>query len=120
MFFNKLILVDCNQIINYFLQYFRQPEEKSYVICEESQFTNLAIPWTEFYTAPDGSQQLLYCIQFDDVEQHGVDTFETTTATVRRQYSDFAQLHASLEEVKIVESYVKFCFDLPFFLSLFA
>ncbi|XP_033231162.1 uncharacterized protein LOC117182207 isoform X2 [Belonocnema kinseyi] len=75
------------------------PEEKSYVICEESQFTNLAIPLTEFYTAPDGSQQLLYCIQFDDVEQHGVDTFETTTATVRRQYSDFAQLHASLEEI---------------------
>ncbi|XP_015606328.1 uncharacterized protein LOC107273044 [Cephus cinctus] len=76
-----------------------QVEEKSCTVYEGSQFTNLAIPWTEFYTAPDGSQQLLYCIQFDDVEQHGVDMFETTTATVRRQYSDFVQLHGSLEEV---------------------
>ncbi|XP_012276298.1 uncharacterized protein LOC105697514 isoform X2 [Orussus abietinus] len=76
-----------------------QAEEKPYSICEGSQFTNLAIPWTEFYTAPDGSQQLLYCIQFDDVEQHGVDLFEPTTATVRRQYSDFVQLHSNLEEV---------------------
>ena len=88
-----------------FKLYFRQAEEKSYVICEDSQFANLAIPWTEFYTAPDGSQQLLYCIQFDDVEQHGVDTFETTTATVRRQYSDFVQLHSSLEEVNILLGY---------------
>ncbi|XP_076233287.1 uncharacterized protein LOC143178460 isoform X2 [Calliopsis andreniformis] len=74
-------------------------EEKSYVVYEGNQFTNLLIPWTEFHTAPDGSQQLLYCIQFDDVEQHGVDLFETTTATVRRQYRDFAQLHASLQEI---------------------
>ncbi|KOC59061.1 hypothetical protein WH47_12654 [Habropoda laboriosa] len=74
-------------------------EEKSYVIYEGSQFTNLSIPWTEFHTALDGSQQLLYCIQFDDVEQRGVDLFETTTATVRRQYRDFAQLHASLQEI---------------------
>ncbi|XP_053978448.1 uncharacterized protein LOC128876266 [Hylaeus volcanicus] len=74
-------------------------EEKSYVVYEGSQFTNLLIPWTEFHTAPDGSQQLLYCIQFDDVEQRGVDLFETTTATVRRQYRDFAQLHACLQEI---------------------
>ncbi|CAL1677707.1 unnamed protein product [Lasius platythorax] len=74
-------------------------EEKSYVIYEGSQFMNLSIPWTEFHTATDGSQQLLYCIQFDDVEQRGVDLFETTTATVRRQYSDFVQLHLSLEEI---------------------
>ncbi|XP_031827986.2 uncharacterized protein LOC116424990 [Nomia melanderi] len=74
-------------------------EEKSYAVYEGSQFTNLMIPWTEFRTEPDGSQQLLYCIQFDDVEQRGVDLFETTTATVRRQYRDFAQLHASLQEI---------------------
>ncbi|XP_029673239.1 uncharacterized protein LOC115241575 [Formica exsecta] len=74
-------------------------EEKSYVIYEGSQFMNLLIPWTEFHTATDGSQQLFYCIQFDDVEQRGVDLFETTTATVRRQYSDFVQLHLSLEEI---------------------
>ncbi|XP_006569963.1 uncharacterized protein LOC100578893 isoform X2 [Apis mellifera] len=74
-------------------------EEKSYVIYEGSQFTNLSIPWTEFHTALDGSQQLLYCIQFDDIEQRGVDLFETTTATVRRQYRDFAQLHTSLQEI---------------------
>lgn len=74
-------------------------EEKSYVVYEGNQFTNLLIPWTEFHTAPDGSQQLLYCIQFDDVEQRGVDLFETTTATVRRQYCDFAQLHANLQEI---------------------
>ncbi|XP_012147269.1 uncharacterized protein LOC100876919 isoform X2 [Megachile rotundata] len=74
-------------------------EEKSYVVYEGSQFINLSIPWTEFHTAFDGSQQLLYCIQFDDVEQRGVDLFETTTATVRRQYRDFAQLHASLQEI---------------------
>ncbi|CAK9807291.1 hypothetical protein ANTPLA_LOCUS5303 [Anthophora plagiata] len=74
-------------------------EEKSYVVYEDSQFTNLSIPWTEFHTALDGSQQLLYCIQFDDVEQRGVDLFETTTATVRRQYRDFVQLHASLQEI---------------------
>ncbi|XP_017759617.1 PREDICTED: uncharacterized protein LOC108550382 [Eufriesea mexicana] len=72
-------------------------DEKSYVI-RGNQFTNLSIPWTEFHTAFDGSQQLLYCIQFDDIEQRGVDLFETTTATVRRQYRDFAQLHASLQE----------------------
>ncbi|XP_011631854.1 uncharacterized protein LOC105423696 isoform X1 [Pogonomyrmex barbatus] len=74
-------------------------EEKSYVIYEGSQFTNLSIPWTEFHTATDGSQQLFYCIQFDDVEQRGMDLFETTTATVRRQYTDFVQLHLSLEEI---------------------
>ncbi|KAH0946146.1 hypothetical protein HN011_001262 [Eciton burchellii] len=74
-------------------------EEKSYVICEGSQFTNLSIPWTEFHTASDGSQQLFYCIQFDDIEQRGVDLFETTTATVRRQYFDFTQLHLNLEEI---------------------
>ncbi|XP_076646057.1 uncharacterized protein LOC143355253 [Halictus rubicundus] len=74
-------------------------EEKSYAVYEGSQFTNLLIPWTEFRTEPDGSQQLLYCIQFDDVEQRGVDLFETTTATVRRQYRDFVQLHASLQEI---------------------
>lgn len=74
-------------------------EEKSYVIYEGCPFTNLSIPWTEFHTATDGSQQLFYCIQFDDVEQHGVYLFETTTATVRRQYSDFVQLHFSLEEI---------------------
>ncbi|XP_018341852.1 PREDICTED: uncharacterized protein LOC108748296 [Trachymyrmex septentrionalis] len=74
-------------------------EEKSYVIYEGSQFMNLSIPWTEFHTATDGSQQLYYCIQFDDVEQHGVDLFETTTATVKRQYADFVQLHISLEEI---------------------
>ncbi|XP_076762870.1 uncharacterized protein LOC143430450 [Xylocopa sonorina] len=74
-------------------------EEKSCVVYDGSQFTNLSIPWTEFHTALDGSQQLLYCIQFDDVEQRGVDLFETTTATVRRQYRDFAQLHASLQEI---------------------
>lgn len=72
-------------------------EEKSYVC--DSGFMNLAIPWTEFHTSADGSQQLLYCIQFDDVEQHGEDMFETTTATVRRQYADFVQLHTSLEEL---------------------
>ncbi|XP_015118262.1 uncharacterized protein LOC107041948 [Diachasma alloeum] len=76
-----------------------QPEEKSHVFYEGNQFSNLAIPWTEFCTAPDGSQQLLYCIQFDDIEQHGEDLFETTTATTRRQYSDFVQLHTTLEEV---------------------
>ncbi|XP_034183059.2 uncharacterized protein LOC117605635 isoform X1 [Osmia lignaria lignaria] len=74
-------------------------EEKSYVVYEGSQFINLSIPWTEFHTAFDGSQQLLYCIQFDDVEQREVDLFETTTATVRRQYRDFAQLHTSLQEI---------------------
>ncbi|CAL7935115.1 unnamed protein product [Xylocopa violacea] len=74
-------------------------EEKSCVVYDGSQFTNLSIPWTEFHTALDGSQQLLYCIQFDDVEQRGVDLFVTTTATVRRQYRDFAQLHASLQEI---------------------
>ncbi|XP_067209785.1 uncharacterized protein [Linepithema humile] len=74
-------------------------EEKSYVIYEGCQFTNLSIPWTEFHTATDGSQQLFYCIQFDDVEQRGVDLFETTTATVRRQHCDFVQLHLSLEEL---------------------
>ncbi|XP_012232012.1 uncharacterized protein [Linepithema humile] len=74
-------------------------EEKSYVIYEGCQFTNLSIPWTEFHTATDGSQQLFYCIQFDDVEQRGVDLFETTTATVRRQHCDFVQLHLSLEEI---------------------
>ncbi|KAK0084158.1 hypothetical protein PV325_007497 [Microctonus aethiopoides] len=73
-------------------------EEKSYAVCDGSQFLNLAIPWTEFHTSADGSQQLLYCIQFEDVEQHGDDMFETTTATVRRQYNDFVQLHTSLEE----------------------
>lgn len=73
-----------------------QLEEKSCTVYEGSHLT---IPWTEFHTAPDGSQQLLYCIQFDDIEQHGSHFFETTTATVKRQYSDFAQLHASLEEV---------------------
>ncbi|EFN78403.1 uncharacterized protein LOC105188750 [Harpegnathos saltator] len=79
-------------------------EEKSYVIYEGSQFTNLSVPWTEFHTAADGSQQLFYCIQFDDVEQRGVDLFETTTATVRRQYSDFVQLHLSLEEIPSLSS----------------
>ncbi|XP_018046343.1 PREDICTED: uncharacterized protein LOC108685856 isoform X1 [Atta colombica] len=74
-------------------------EEKSYVIYEGNQFMNLSIPWTEFHTATDGSQQLYYCIQFDDVEQRGVDLFETTTATVKRQYADFVQLHISLEEI---------------------
>ncbi|XP_020285125.1 uncharacterized protein LOC109855357 [Pseudomyrmex gracilis] len=74
-------------------------EEKSYIVYEGNQFTNLSIPWTEFHTATDGSQQLYYCIQFDDIEQRGVDLFETTTATVRRQYSDFVQLHMSLEEI---------------------
>lgn len=83
---------------------FRHAEEKSYVIYEGSQFTNLSISWTEFHTAADGSQQLFYCIQFDDVEQRGMDLFETTTATVRRQYSDFVQLHLSLEEVRRVDS----------------
>lgn len=76
-----------------------QPEEKSYVVYEGNQYSNLAIPWTEFCTAPDGSQQLLYCIQFDDIEQHGDDLFETTTATTRRQYSDFVQLHGALDEI---------------------
>jgi len=70
------------------------------VICEGSQFTNLSIPWTEFHTASDGPQQLFYCIQFDDIEQRGVDLFETTTATVRRQYFDFTRLHLNLEEVR--------------------
>ncbi|XP_034937887.1 uncharacterized protein [Chelonus insularis] len=74
-------------------------EEKFYTLCDNNQFVNLAIPWTEFTTSADGSQQLLYCIQFDDVEQHGEDMFETTTATVRRQYADFVQLHKSLEEL---------------------
>ncbi|XP_046435732.1 uncharacterized protein LOC124187716 isoform X1 [Neodiprion fabricii] len=73
-----------------------QLEEKSCTVYEGSHLT---IPWTEFHTAPDGSQQLLYCIQFDDIEQHGSHLFETTTATVKRQYSDFVQLHASLAEV---------------------
>lgn len=72
------------------------------MIYEGCPFTNLSIPWTEFHTATDGSQQLFYCIQFDDVEQHGVYLFETTTATVRRQYSDFVQLHLSLEEVRYI------------------
>lgn len=75
---------------------YRQLEEKSCTVYEGSHLT---IPWTEFHTAPDGSQQLLYCIQFDDIEQTGSHFFETTTATVKRQYSDFVQLHASLEEV---------------------
>ncbi|XP_036147499.1 uncharacterized protein LOC105834089 [Monomorium pharaonis] len=79
-------------------------EEKSYVIYEGSQFTNLSIPWTEFHTATDGSQQLYYCIQFDDVEQRGMDLFETTTATVKRQYADFVQLHLSLEEIPTLAS----------------
>lgn len=79
---------------------FRHAEEKSYVIYEGCQFTNLSIPWTEFHTATDGSQQLFYCIQFDDVEQRGVDLFETTIATVKRQHCDFVQLHLSLEEVR--------------------
>ncbi|XP_066583716.1 uncharacterized protein [Prorops nasuta] len=74
-------------------------EERSYAMYEGNQFTNLCIPWTEFHTAVDGSQQLLYCIQFDDVEQHGVDLFETTTATVKRQYFEFVQLHNNLEEI---------------------
>ncbi|XP_046828613.1 uncharacterized protein LOC124428518 [Vespa crabro] len=81
-------------------------EEKSYVICEVNQFINLCIPWTEFHTTADGSQQLLYCIQFDDVEQRGVDLFETTTATVKRQHSDFVQLHNSLEEIPSIASIV--------------
>jgi len=46
---------------------------------------------------------LYYCIQFDDVEQRGVDLFETTTATVKRQYADFVQLHFSLEEVRLAK-----------------
>ncbi|XP_011865105.1 PREDICTED: uncharacterized protein LOC105560531 isoform X2 [Vollenhovia emeryi] len=79
-------------------------EEKSYVIYDGSQFTNLSIPWTEFHTATDGSQQLYYCIQFDDVEQRGMDLFETTTATVKRQYADFVQLHLSLEEMPSLAS----------------
>lgn len=79
-------------------------EEKSYVIYEGNQFINLCIPWTEFHTTIDGSQQLLYCIQFDDVEQRGVDLFETTTATVKRQHSDFLQLHTSLEEIPSIAS----------------
>ncbi|XP_011173360.1 uncharacterized protein LOC105205638 [Solenopsis invicta] len=79
-------------------------EEKSYVIYEGSQFMNLSIPWTEFHTATDGSQQLYYCIQFDDVEQRGMDLFETTTATVKRQYADFVQLHLSLEEIPSLAS----------------
>ncbi|KAI4491090.1 hypothetical protein M0802_010400 [Mischocyttarus mexicanus] len=79
-------------------------EEKSYVIYEGNQFINLCIPWTEFHTTTDGSQQLLYCIQFDDVEQRGVDLFETTTATVKRQHSDFVQLHTSLEEIPSIAS----------------
>lgn len=83
------------------IYYCRRTEEKSYVICEANQFINLCIPWTEFHTTADGSQQLLYCIQFDDVEQRGVDLFETTTATVKRQHSDFVQLHNSLEEVRL-------------------
>ena len=72
---------------------------------------NLSIPWTEFHTATDGSQQLYYCIQFDDVEQHGVDLFETTI--IKRQHADFVQLHISLEEVRflqlknILKSYIK-------------
>ncbi|CAD6236422.1 GSCOCG00008174001-RA-CDS [Cotesia congregata] len=73
-------------------------EEKTFTY-DCNQFFNLVIPWTEFHTSTDGSQQLLYCIQFDDVEQHGEDMFETTTATVRRQYVDFVQLHKSLEEL---------------------
>lgn len=94
-------------------------EEKSYVLYEGNQFTNLSIPWTEFHTALDGSQQLLYCIQFDDVEQRGDDLFETTTATVRRQYRDFAQLHASLKEVtQIIIVFVKPVFS--FFISFHA
>lgn len=64
---------------------------------------NLSIPWTEFHTATDGSQQLYYCIQFDDIEQRGVDLFETTTATVKRQYADFVQLHLSLDEVRFLQ-----------------
>ncbi|XP_014603463.1 PREDICTED: uncharacterized protein LOC106786510 [Polistes canadensis] len=79
-------------------------EDKSYVIYEGNQFINLCIPWTEFHTTIDGSQQLLYCIQFDDVEQRGVDLFETTTATVKRQHSDFVQLHTSLEEIPSIAS----------------
>ncbi|XP_033322524.2 uncharacterized protein LOC117218336 [Megalopta genalis] len=82
-------------------------EEKSYAVYEGSQFTNLMIPWTEFRTEPDGSQQLLYCIQFDDIEQRGVDLFVTTTATVRRQYRDFVQLHASLQEIPELASVMK-------------
>ncbi|XP_018403683.1 PREDICTED: uncharacterized protein LOC108780463 [Cyphomyrmex costatus] len=81
-------------------------EEKSYVIYVGSQFMNLSIPWTEFHTATDGSQQLYYCIQFDDVEQRGVDLFETTTATVKRQYADFVQLHLSLEEIPSLSSII--------------
>lgn len=92
---------------------FRHVEEKSYVVYEGNQFTNLLIPWTEFHTAPDGSQQLLYCIQFDDVEQRGVDLFETTTATVRRQYCDFAQLHANLQEVQYKIIYFLY-FPIPY------
>ncbi|XP_008543904.1 uncharacterized protein LOC103568722 [Microplitis demolitor] len=79
-------------------------EEKSFAY--DNQFVNLAIPWTEFHTSTDGSQQLLYCIQFDDVEQHGEDMFETTIATVRRQYADFVQLHKSLEELSNYSSVI--------------
>ncbi|XP_057337718.1 uncharacterized protein LOC130675850 [Microplitis mediator] len=80
-------------------------EEKSFTY-DGNQFVNLAIPWTEFHTSTDGSQQLLYCIQFDDVEQHGEDLFETTIATVRRQYADFVQLHKSLEELSNYSSII--------------
>ncbi|XP_051155993.1 uncharacterized protein LOC127278344 [Leptopilina boulardi] len=75
-----------------------QVEEK-FGFCDlESPFTNISIPRIESYFSAEGSQQILYCIQFDDVEQRGVYTFETTCTTTRRRYSDFVQLHASLEE----------------------
>lgn len=74
--------------------------EEKFGFCDlESPFTNISIPRIESYFSAEGSQQILYCIQFDDVEQRGVYTFETTCTTTRRRYSDFVQLHASLEEV---------------------
>lgn len=73
-----------------------QNEDLSYEFCERSQFLNLAITKTECYTAVDGSQQILYCIQFDDIEQNGECTFEKTTTIVKKQYSDFVKLHSNL------------------------
>ncbi|XP_044009576.1 uncharacterized protein LOC122853279 [Aphidius gifuensis] len=78
-----------------------QNEELTYEFCERSQFLNLAITKTEIYTAIDGSQQILYCIQFDDIEQNGECTFEKTTTIVKKNYSDFVKLHSNiLDQIK--------------------
>lgn len=97
--------------MNFLFYFLRRQVEEKFGFCDlESPFTNISIPRIESYFSAEGSQQILYCIQFDDVEQRGVYTFETTCTTTRRRYSDFVQLHASLEEV-----FFKLCLTITFF-----